>query len=118
ARGDLVEELPVLDAHDGDAQAGLDPELVQERRRILDLLRPAYGLVAEVEHGLALRPLQVEGSPARVHALQVLERHLEAEVAFAAEDHVRLLTTRLARRGGAPHPCLAGRFEAHGPECY
>src|SRR5206468_1568871 len=53
-----------------------------------------------------------------VHALEVLEGHLEPQLTLAAEDEVRLLQARLAGRGGAPHPCPAGRFEAHGLGSY
>ena len=42
---------------------GFDPELVEERGRVPDLLRPARGLVAEVEHGLAFRAIPGRARP-------------------------------------------------------
>src|SRR5262249_7160693 len=108
---DFLQERAVVEADHGHARARLHAELVQERGRMADLLRPARGLVAEVQDGLALRPFQRELACPCLDAAEILERDLEPDV--AAEDEVPLLQPRLALAGPAVQPRSARRFLAH-----
>src|SRR5262249_23201132 len=78
---------------------------------IEDLLRPARGLVAQLEHRPALRPFEVQVPASRLDTAQVLEHDLEADV--TPEDEVRLFQPGLPLRGAAVHARPARPLLAH-----
>jgi WD40 repeat protein len=86
AARELLAERGVVEPQHRDPGAGLDAEPVEERARVADSLRPALGLVAELEHRPPLRERHRQPAVVRLGRADVADRDDEAEV--AAEDEL------------------------------